>query len=166
MKRILAGTFCVFLVGHAAVAQVNGDEKRGAGYVFVAPGAAVTSAAAAGILHFGVGGQGLLYKGLGIGGEIGYMSPAAGLSEGVGLLSVNALYQFGRAGAGRKAVPFVTAGYSLAFRGGSVNGLNLGGGLNYWFRDRKALLIEIRDYVSPAELGVHLLTCRIGLSFR
>ncbi len=165
MKRMMAAGFLLVLAGGECVAQ-EVPENRGAGYVFVAPGAAVAWGESAGLLHFGVGGQGLLYRGLGMSGEVGYLAPTAGMQYGVGLASINGFYQFGRAGHGRKAVPFVTGGYSLAFRQGVANAINFGGGLNYWFGSRKALLLEVRDYLSPQEGDIHMLTCRIGLSFR
>lgn len=165
MIRIFAAGFLAALMAQGGMAQEKSD-NRGAGYVFVAPGAAVATGDAAGVLHFGVGGQGLLYKSFGIGGEIGYVSPNANIAAGVGLISINGLYQFGRASRDHKTVPFVTGGYSMAFRNGVANAVNFGGGLNYWFGSRKALLLELRDYISPLEPNVHILTGRIGLSFR
>ena len=44
-----------------------------------------------------------------------------------------------------EAIPFVTVGYSLAFRTSTANLWNFGGGLNYWLRDRIALMAEVRD---------------------
>ncbi len=166
MHRTLVVAFLIAMSNHTGAAQNESDVNKGAGYVFIAPGVITASGSAAAILHFGAGGQRLLYKGLGMGGEIGYAAPSSNLAAGIGLLSVNGFYQFGRAGGGRKAVPFVTAGYSLAFRNGTLNGLNFGGGLNYWFWKRSALLIEVRDHFYPLEPGAHLFTCRIGLSFR
>jgi hypothetical protein len=166
MKRILVAALLMALISCAGVAQERSDEKKSSGYVFAAPGAVVTSGAAVGILHFGAGGQGLLYKGLGMGAEIGYLSPNNSLADGVGLLSVNGLYEFKQANAKRKVIPFVTAGYSLAFRCGASTAFNFGGGINYWFREKQALRLEVRDYISPLEPNMHLLTGRIGISFR
>jgi len=166
MKRILVAALLMALIGRAGVAQERSGEKKSSAYVFAAPGAVVTSGASAGILHFGAGGQGLLYKGLGMGAEIGYLSPNGSLADGVGLLSVNGLYEFKQANAKRKVIPFVTAGYSLAFRYGAGTAFNFGGGINYWFREKQALRLEVRDYVSPLEPNMHLLTGRIGISFR
>ncbi len=165
MRKILTAGFLIVLAGAQCLAQ-EVRENRGAGYIFVAPGAALASGESAGLLHFGVGGQGLLYRGLGMSGEVGYLAPTAGVQYGVGLASINGFYQFGRAGHGRKAVPFLTGGYSLAFRQGVANAINFGGGLNYWFGSRKALLLEIRDYLTLQEGNIHFVTCRIGLSFR
>jgi len=166
MNRILMAALLMALISCAGVAQERSDEKKSSGYVFAAPGAVVTSGAAAGVLHFGAGGQGVLYKGLGMGAEIGYLSPNGSLAEGIGLASVNGLYEFKQANTKRKVIPFVTAGYSLAFRSGVFSAFNFGGGINYWVRQKLALRLEARDYVSPSEPNAHLLTGRIGISFR
>ena len=166
MKRILIVLFLMALMSCAGAAQERSDGNKGSAYVFVAPGAIVTSGEVAGVWHFGVGGEGLLYRGFGMGAELGFLSPGVSLSDGIGLLSVNGLYEFKHANTGRKVIPFVTAGYSMAFRGGVGNALNFGGGISYWFRKKQALRLEVRDYVHCLEPHVHLLTGRIGISFR
>jgi hypothetical protein len=140
-------------------------EHRGQGYVFVAPGA-ISSSGTTATLHFGVGGEGLVHKGLGIGGEIGYLGPARGLQEGVGLFSANGSYHFKNASASGKLVPFVTGGYSLIFREGKANGVNFGGGVNYWFREAVGLRLEFRDQVFTLGETTHYYGFRIGLAFR
>ena len=167
MKKAQLAALVTLLTVPYGFAQSGGREYHGAGYVFWGPGAAVACCGAVGIAHLGAGGQGLLYKGLGIGVEGGYIHLLGNMNEGAGLASVNGLFQFGKARASRKTVPFLTAGYSLAFdSSGVVHALNFGGGVNYWFRERRALLLEVRDYVCPAYPVVHLLTGRIGISFR
>ncbi len=167
MKPIHAVALLVILTGTQGFAEGKEREYRGTGYLFWAPGAAVACCGSVGISGLGIGGQGLLYKGLGIGVEGGYLYLMQSFRSGVGIASVNGLFQLGRSRASRKVVPFVTAGYSLAFdSGGVVHALNFGGGMNYWFREKQALLLEARDYFSPAFPQVHLLTGRIGISFR
>jgi hypothetical protein len=143
-----------------------GQEKEaaGQGYLYVAPGAGVSSGGSAGTLHFGGGGEFNIYKGVGVGGEIGYLSPIRSMGSGVGVFSLNGLYSFRKDGRS-KVVPFVTAGYSLLFRRGHLNAFNFGGGVNYWFSKRTGLRFEFRDYVRPEYLGSHIIEGRIGVNF-
>ncbi len=148
---------------HAGSAAAQGDEKehRDQGYAFFAPGAWVNGKAHTETVHFGVGGEGLIYKGIGFGGEIGYFTPWRDFSLGLGTASVNGSYHFNRT---HKMSPFITGGYSMAFREGFMNLFNLGGGMNYWFHDRLGLRLEFRDHFDRS--SNHLLTVRIGLAFR
>jgi hypothetical protein len=117
-------------------------------------------------LHFGVGGEGLVYKGLGVGGEIGYLGATRHLNEGFGVFSPNVSYHFLNATKSGKLAPFVTGGYSLLFRSGVGHAVNFGGGVNYWFKDRVGVRLEFRDHVVIyPDLG-HFFGFRIGLAFR
>jgi hypothetical protein len=82
----------------------------------------------------GIGVEGPLYKGIVIGGELGYVAPHRYFSSGIGVASVNGAYHFlnWSSPSERKAVPFVSAGYSLLFRDGTAKAINFGEGLNYW----------------------------------
>ena len=135
-------------------------QHRGQGYVFAAPGGVERGGDAT--LHFGVGGEGLIYKGLGAGAELGFMGPPRYMEEGFGVFSVNGSYHFRR---DQKLVPFVTSGYSLFFRNGSASLVNFGGGGHYWFHDRLGLRVEFRDHVQPNPT-VNFWEFRFGLSFR
>jgi hypothetical protein len=147
----------------SAVAAQN-KERHGQGYVFVAP--ATTSEGGVG-LHFGVGGEGLVYKGLGLGAEIGYLGAARELSQGLGIFSPDASYHFLRSGGSGKFSPFVTGGYSRLFTGGGgANAFNIGGGLHWWFKDRIGLRLEVRDHITAPEPSIHIIGFRIGLAFR
>ncbi len=133
------------------------------GYLFFAPGAVVTSYGSAATWHFGGGGEALVYKGLGVGGEIGYVTPARDWSAGIGILSVDGSYHFAQ---NRRISPFVTGGYSLGFRQGHANFVNFGGGLTYWFRDRHGIRVEFRDHLEPQYTDAHYLSVRIAYAFR
>jgi hypothetical protein len=65
-------------------------------------------------------------------------------------------------------VPFITGGYSLLFGSGAAHGLNFGGGVNWWMRDRLALRLEARDHIFPVHRGPtpQAWEFRIGFSFR
>ena len=146
----------------AAVAQ-SGD-RRGQGYAFVAP---TTSSGGGFGLHIGAGGEGLVYKGLGVGGEVGYIGLARGLSGGAGILSPNVSYNFRSASKSGKFVPFVTGGYSAVIGSGGVGtAINFGGGMNWWFKERVGLRLEVRDHIPPQVPSIHIVGVRIGLALR
>ncbi len=146
----------------ASLAHAEDGSHGGQGYVFFAPGALVQNGSHLGMVHFGGGGEGLLYKGLGAGAELGYVAPWQETSNGIGLLSLNGSYQFQR---NRKVSPFVTLGYSLGFRSGHINMINFGGGAHWWFANRVGLRMEFRDHLY-SRTDLHYLEGRIGLSFR
>jgi hypothetical protein len=160
MKRIFAATIFLALVAAAAHAQ-DTNRSTGQGYFFAAPGGAQGTPS----LHIGAGGEALLYKGLGFGAEIGYFTPFEDFGAGFGIASVNGAYHFVQSG--KKVVPFVTGGYSLAFREGVGNLFNVGGGVNYWMREGLGLRVEFRDHIFNARRNAeHFWGVRVGLSFR
>lgn len=162
MNRIPLLLILLLLAPPATRGQGGPKVPGGQGYVFWSAGGANTETA---IQHFGGGGETYLRKGLGIGAEIGYLSPLRGVGDGIGVLSVNGLYEFGRTKTG-KLRPFVTGGYSLAFRGGTAHAVNFGGGVNYWFSRRAGLRFEIRDHFPPEYANVHFWGVRVGLNLR
>jgi len=161
MRKLVFVILLALLPPIAAVAQSK--ERGGQGYVFVAPGSSTEGGSS---LHFGVGGEGLVYKGLGVGGEIGYLGASRELSAGIGVLSPNVSYHFLNASKSGKFAPFITGGYSLLFRSGVVHAVDFGGGAHYWFKDRVGLRLEFRDYI-PAHADLpNFFGFRIGLAFR
>jgi hypothetical protein len=161
MSKLIFAILLAVLLPFAAAAQSK--EWRGQGYVFVAP----TSATEGGFgLHIGGGGEGLVYKGLGVGGEIGYVDSVEGLRDGFGVLSTDISYHFTKATKSRKFAPFVTSGYSMLFRRSAVNSVSIGGGANWWFKDRIGLRLELRDHIPLRFESIHFFGVRIGLAFR
>lgn len=138
------------------------DGHRGQGYAFFAPSAVISEGVYAGTASFGGGGEFILYKGIGAGADLAYISPWGDFSDGIGMFSLNASCHFNRAG---KVSPFVTAGYSLAFRSGHADLFNFGGGAHWWFGEGVGLRLEFRDHVQ-AGYNTHLMQARIGFSFR
>jgi hypothetical protein len=144
----------------------NADKPPANGYFFFAPGAGTYDyGSSTATFHFGGGVEGSLYKGLGMGAELGYLTPAEDMGFGIGILSLDGSYFF-RSRTSRKVVPFVNAGYSLAFRSGAASAINFGGGIQYWFHERIGMRLEFRDHVSPEYTDVHLWNFRIGLALR
>ncbi len=133
--------------------------------MYFAPGA--TSPGGTGTLHIGGGGEGLVAKGLGLGGDLGYGAPWRSFGDGIGTLSPNVSYHFLSRNREAKAEPFVTGGYTLFFRSGTANGFNFGGGVNWWFKEGVGLRFEVRDNVMVANGDTgHFIGFRIGLAFR
>jgi hypothetical protein len=163
----LTSALLLLLLGWAhtgfPASRADGQEHGGQGYVFLAPGAFVGGGSSVGTAHLGAGGEALIYRGIGAGAEIGYLTPWRDFSAGIGVLSLNGSYHFNRA---RKLSPFLTGGYSLAFRNGHANLFNVGGGMNYWFSDKVGLRLEFRDHINTGYTLAHYLSSRIGISFR
>ena len=157
MKRLMIASSLVLLILQNGFAQETGG--AGEGYVFFAPG--VATPGNDGTAHFGVGGD-LLFKRIGIGTELGYLTPIRHFGDGIGVLSPNLSYHF----ASGKVSPFVTGGYSLFFRNGHASGFNVGGGVNYWVSNRMALRFEVRDNVLAEYINTHFVGIRAGLTFR
>lgn len=169
MKRPALVLFLAGLFAGPVWGQDVDQEKTGHAYAFVAPGAATTfscRSCTAGTIHFGGGGEGTFYKGLGIGAEIGYLSLMESGNNGLGLMSLNGIYIF-RSRSKPKWEPFLTAGGTLAIaQGGIAGGVNFGGGVQYWLRKRIGLRIEFRDHIPNQDFSSHLFEGRIGFSFR
>ena len=130
------------------------------GYAFFAPGGATSGGYTSGTSHIGVGGEGVFKNGIGIGAELGYLMFRRDIESGIGIASINGSYHFNK---DAKLVPFVTGGYSLAFRSGTGNLGNFGGGVNWWFRPKIGLKIEFRDHVHS---DLNLWSFRFGVTFR
>ncbi len=156
---------CFGLLNVNAFGQPDQEQTqpgRSAGYLFVAPGA-FSGHGVSGALHFGGGGQALIKGGLGFTGDLGYLAPASRLSHGIGMFSPGAIYQFTPE---RKTVPFVTGGYTLAFRSGVHSLIHFGGGVDHWFGDRWGLRVEVRDHMDPREPSYHMAQVRVGFLLR
>jgi len=164
MKKNLFA-ICVFiLLPVLALGQEADDKWASRGYGFVAPGAAIGDGSSTELLHFGGGAEGNIYKGLGVGAEIGYLTPLEAISNGAGVFSVDGLYRFHKSRS--KIEPFLVGGYSLLFRSDFANAVNFGGGIDYWFRKKLGMRFEFRDHFSPHYLDDHIIQGRIGVVFR
>jgi hypothetical protein len=160
MRKIILGAMFLMAIQGAALAQ-GSTERKAWGYGFGGAGAS-SGDFSTGFFQFGAGGEGLVHKGFGLGAEIGYLAPFRASGDGLGLFSADASYHFNRTS---KLVPFVTGGYSAAFRSGASHGGNFGAGVHYWMKDRVGLRFEFRDHVFSSD-SPHLFQFRVGLSFR
>jgi hypothetical protein len=153
MKKTLMAIMFLILAQGLAFGQ-SSSERRGWGYVFGGIGARTGGFSSTALVNVGGGGEGIISKGFGVGGEIGYLTDTRSAGNGLGLASTNLSYHFNRS---QKLVPFITGGGSLAFRGGSAGGGNIGGGV--------ALRLEVRDFIFSSD-SPNTVLFRVGLSFR
>ena len=167
MRRAMTTLLVLMLIPMAAHAQ-RSERGSAQGSIFFGPGG-VSGGTTTATVHFGGDAEVLVYKGLGAGAEIGYLTPWQSFSDGIGVFSVNGSYNFFPRRTGQKTVPFVTGGYTLFFRSGTANGFNFGGGVNWWFKPKLGLHLEFRDLVWPGRFSsstAHAFEFRVGVAFR
>lgn len=159
------GTFlraCAFLCLSAGILGAQPSN----GYVFFAPGGVTCCGNTSMMLQFGIGGEAVIGKGVGLGAEIGVLGTRAHFGDSaMGVFSPNGYYHF-KHGQDLKADPFVTGGYTLLFRSGHANLANFGGGLTYWFHRRLGARLEIRDQFNTSGTIGQFWGVRLGLAFR
>jgi len=110
--KVLMTFAILFSLSFPAAAQ-EPNRSKGQGYLLFAPGVNNIGPGSA-ALQIGGGGEGFVYRGLGLGIEI----LAVGTDGVVGLGSANFSYHLLPRTTDRKLEPFVTAGYSMFFRHG------------------------------------------------
>jgi hypothetical protein len=141
-------------------------EERGRVQVYSVTGVGRPSGANA-QLQIGGGADALIYKGVGVGGELVRNKAREGLAAGFNILSTNGSFHFLGGGVSHKFDPFATGGYSRLFASGAgVNALNFGGGFNYWLTNKVGARFEFRDHVfSAGETTTNLYGVRGGVAF-
>jgi len=158
---------CLLCFVFAPLLAAQGDAPssfaptRGQGYTYFAVSKAGDDIGDA--MNFGTGGEGFLTKGLAAGGDVGYMFTSGRFGNGIGLASANLSYHFREMDPDGHWVPFVTGGYTLAFRGAAAGLVNYGGGVTYWFRPHLGVRAEFRNHQSG---GFSMPSFRFGFSFR
>ena len=163
MKQIAATILLIVWLPLLAAAQ-DSNYSKGHGYVYVAPGVA-TEWENAKTVQVGAGGEGFLTKYVGLGADAGYLAQFEDYRN-LGTFSLYAVGRFRPKTSNNKVEPFVTGGYTHFFRWGTPNGINFGGGVNYWFTDHVALRCEVRDNARGSRPLHHFVGFRIGLAFR
>jgi hypothetical protein len=144
------------------------------GYVYAGPGGISTAGETGKVLYGGLGGEGIVGSGIGLGAEGGAIRQvSAGWHGLLALVSTNFYYHFVHTQ--DRSDPFVTIGYTSLFRGahheagldpGQANAVNFGGGLNYWFRPRLGLKLEFRDHLQLKRgPNASYWSFRLGLTF-
>ena len=162
----IAGMVWMILCTESLWAQSKPPERYAPhllqGYAFFSPGVYIGYSENVSTIHIGMGVETLLFRGLAAGAEAGVLGAIRG-SDPLGLLSLDGSYHFSRQ---RKIVPFLCAGYSVIGGNGRRSLVNLGGGINWWFRERHGFRLEFRDHIYADGSSRHLLGFRVGYSFR
>lgn len=161
MLPTLVGLMYVALAASPLWAQSQ-PEWRGYGYVY---GGAIGGDNGSGYT-VGGGGDGLVYKGVSVGGDVAMLAPGSRWNRSFGAASVNGGYHFTNASSDGKFVPFVTAGPTAFFGDGVGIGFNVGGGANYWFKERLGARFEFRAHVPGNSDLQAFYGFRVGLTFR
>jgi hypothetical protein len=175
MKKLIAVAVLLLILPTLARAQVASPRYVWQGYAFLGAG---TGARACGsycgaVWHGGAGLESFWYKGLGIGGEVGYAHWGPYYNDAF-VLSGDFSYHFRRRAVRGQVDPFVVIGSSAYFpasQGRGATAGNFGGGANVWLTRRLALRLEVRDYVNPNASvngwpGTHSVSFRVGVTFR
>jgi hypothetical protein len=142
-------------------AETVGDKPYyGSGYAVLGLGSCVHGV---GNVSVAAGGEGFLYRGLTLGGEIGHYRFVERSSSGFGIAGVNAGYHFVNRRRPGRVEPFVSGGLAAAFRSAVTPGVTFGGGVNYWFSRRVGVRLEGRGYGFAGEA---IAKFGVGISFR
>jgi len=155
--------FLAVVTAGAMMAQTHG-------YAFVAPGVVSygsnletpANKGTSGLIHLGFGGEYVFKDTIGAGAEIGFLGRTD--LGALGAASINGYYHFKRNGSW---APFVTAGYSNFFELFHSDSLaNIGGGVNYWYKDHLGIKLEVRDHFSSGVNSANYLEFRFGFDFK
>jgi len=160
MKTLTSLLFLTGLLSVSAAAQVS---YRGHGYGswgFESP----SGGSIGDFMSGGFGGDYLVWKGIGFGGDATYAFPRREPSDGLGLAAVHGSYHYVNQYNPKKFVPFANAGYTLAFRSGTANFAHIGAGIIYWFNDDIGFRFEWRNTFNSNER--FLSGIRLGVTFR
>ena len=84
------------------------------------------------------------------------------------LLDLDGSFYFGSVHSARRSVlPFLTGGLTLVFGGDGTGATgNFGGGVDYWFTERRGMRLEVRDDILPQFGTTHVIVLRGGIIFR
>jgi hypothetical protein len=168
MKRIAIALLLLICMSALASAQTEG-------YAYFAPGQLRGNGVTAAFFHFGGGAKYFTEKRVGLGADLGLWGPKSGFSDAYGgNFSLNGYYKLDLGL--DKIDPTLTLGYTRSFGHESgANWVNLGGGIDYWFKEKMALMLEFRDYLKRIDTGtvtfkrgvtITVWEIRVGLAFR
>lgn len=143
-------------------------------YVFAGAGGISVAGNTGKALYGGAGAEAIVGSGMGLGAEGDVIRQVSQGWHGLmALVSANFYYHFVHTL--DRIDPFVTIGYTSAFRGahheagqdpGQANLVNFGGGVNYWFRPSTGLKLEFRDHLRPNRgPNADYWSFRIGVTF-
>lgn len=172
MKQLTATIVWLLIVPALAWGQDADHPYRGQGYFVFGVGPSIGGPVNPVVKQVGGGGEGFLYKGLGVGAEVQYASGGNYAFSKAWIGSADVSYHFGRH-AVRGLDPFVLGGLSVVGPTQKGNGRgspagNFGGGTNLWLAEHAALRFEFRDVVGGSTFWPydHVLSFRVGVTFR
>jgi Outer membrane protein beta-barrel domain len=157
---ILVAFFCA-----CAGTALGAEAARSNGYVFVAPGGETAGGYTNKTLHLGVGGEYVIGKGIGVGGDVGALGLTRNYASTV-LFTLSPTGFYHLPIRSERIDPYVLGGYTLFARDGQINLFHFGGGVNYWLRPRLGFKGEFRDQVYQPDNPIHYWNFRMGLTFR
>ncbi len=150
----------------SAVAGAQNTDKpfkyNGNGYTYFSAGACQHGYAN---LGGGGGGEGFVWRGLTLGGDVGYFKFPADYNNGYGVATLNVGYHFVDRTRPKKLDPYLDfTVLGVAFKPGSSTGAgHLGGGVNYWFKERIGLHTGVQVQIVGEDA---VASFRVGLTFR
>lgn len=171
MKSLIATAVLSFMAPILLPAQNVEPRYAGQGYMVFGFGTGTDVFVHPFLWQVGGGGEGFLYKGLGVGAEAGIVVWGPWLGSAA-TASGDLSYHFGRHAHRGRVDPFVLGG--LSFVGPDEKGggrgspaLNFGGGATFWLADHAGLRLEFRDIAGAAFWSFdHYLSWRVGVTFR
>ena len=166
MKSLAATTALLLMVPAFAQAQYADPRYAGQGYFVFGFGTGTGVYTHPLMWQVSGGGEGFLYKGLGVGAEAGIVFWDSVTASG------DLSFHFGRHAHRGKLDPFVLGG--LSFVGPTEKGggrgssaLNFGGGATIWLDEHAGLRLEFRDIAGAQYWSFdHYLSWRVGVTFR
>jgi len=184
MKHLIGKAAALGLMVPVLVsAQSTDHQSRGVGYVFVGAGTHNMG------LTTGFGGEGYVYKGLGVGAEVGAAGVGASANDNSNLIGVGSAdlsYHFFPKKS--KTAPFVAGGYTVFFGqdvflqypglrspGNYTHGFNVGGGVDLLATKHVGVRLDVRynahgDHILwasfPDTAQFSFVAFRVGLTFR
>ena len=167
IHRLHTATAVCLIVGFATLPATPAfaQEKAGVskrGFFYVAPGFSIDGEITT--IHLGGGLETVWSNGMGFAFDAGYLSVAE-FDPALLSLAPAFVYEFP---VDRKLKPYVRGGMTfLVADGGAAGGLwNLGGGVNYWFKNRMGVKVEVRNSFDGSAFQDGLLDFMAGLIFK
>ncbi len=161
-KALFAGLLFTLAAGLACGQDGEGRRYNGSGYATFGVGGCQHRYVN---LSVSGGGEAFLWRGLSLGGEVGYYQFRDWGNSSFGIATLNPGYHFTDRRLDSKFDPYVTVGLlGVGFTSRWHTGAgSLGAGLNYWLKNRIGIRAEGRIYGVSEEV---IAKFRIGLVFR
>jgi len=179
MKRLVAAATLLAIMPALASAQNADHQPKALGYAFLGAGTHQMSPTA------GFGGEVYVFKGLGIGAEVGVggLDIHGDQNMMIGVGSADLSYHFFPKKIRGNAAPFVAGGYTLFFghnagdgeKDVSPDGFNIGGGVDVFATKYVGVRLDVRyyghggrilKYTFPDVAQFSFVAFRIGVTFR